>query len=291
VKYLTLAVALSAVLGPAAVAARGVELQDFSQTGSEPSGFVLSAPAHQTEAPKSRDKRNPALAAEFAAMGAEGEEDPELASPLPLQAIRIPAWMRRHSMPVSPDGRTNPVSWPPSPGTPGCAVDAYRPNPALPRQAEQRRAIWYSGMANAACEAGIPVNLFDALIAQESRYNPSAISPKGAAGLAQLMPDRARRLGVRNVWDAVENMRGGARYLRSLLDEFGRFDLALAAYNAGEGRVRGTGRVPRIRETVGYVSRILLTMRDQFARKLNSGGGEIDRIKSEAMTGAAMQQF
>jgi soluble lytic murein transglycosylase-like protein len=86
-------------------------------------------------------------------------------------------------------------------------------------------------------------------------------------------------------------MRGGARYLRSLLDEFGRFDLALAAYNAGEGRVRGTGRVPPIRETVGYVSRILLTMRDQFARKLNSGGGEIDRIKSEAMTGAAMQQF
>ena len=91
-KYLTLAVALSAVLGPAAVAARGVELQDFSQTGSEPSGFVLSAPAHQTEAPKSRDKRNPALATEFAAMGAESEEDPELASPLPLQAIRIPAW-------------------------------------------------------------------------------------------------------------------------------------------------------------------------------------------------------
>ncbi len=146
-------------------------------------------------------------------------------------------------------------------------------------------------MANAACEAGIPVNLFDALLAQESRYNPMALSPKGAAGLAQLMPDRARRLGVRNVWDPMENMRGGARYLRSLLDEFGRFDLALAAYNAGEGRVRGTGRVPRIRETVGYVSRILLTMRDQFARRVKSGEVEIDQINAEAMTGTAMQRF
>jgi hypothetical protein len=291
VKYLTLAVALSTIFAPVAATARRVELQDFSQTGGRPSGFVLGPPTHQTEAPKPREKRTPALAAEFAAMGAASEENPELASPVPPQTIRVPAWMRRHAMPVSPDGQPPLVPWTPSWGKPGCAVDAYRPNPALPRQAELRRAIWYAGMANAACEAGIPVNLFDALLAQESRYNPVALSPKGAAGLAQLMPDRARRLGVRNVWDPVENMRGGARYLRSLLDEFGRFDLALAAYNAGEGRVRGTGRVPRIRETVGYVSRILLTMRDQFARKLNSGGGEMGRIESEAMTGAAMQQF
>jgi soluble lytic murein transglycosylase-like protein len=149
-------------------------------------------------------------------------------------------------------------------------MDAYLPNPALPRQAEQRRALWYPAMADAACKAGVPVNLFDALLTQESRYNPAAISPKGAAGIAQLMPDRARRLGVHNVWDPVQNMRGGARYLRALLDEFGRFDLALAAYNAGEGRVRGIGRVPRIRETVNYVSGILITMRDQFTRRLSS---------------------
>jgi soluble lytic murein transglycosylase-like protein len=120
-------------------------------------------------------------------------------------------------------------------------------------------------MAEAACEAGLPVHLYDALIIQESRYNPVAVSPKGATGLAQLMPSSARTLGVRNIWDPRENMRGGARYLRALLDEFGRLDLALAAYNAGAGRVRATGRVPRIAETIHYVSGILTTMQRQLA--------------------------
>ena len=120
-------------------------------------------------------------------------------------------------------------------------------------------------MAEAACEAGLPVRLFDALIIQESRYNPVAVSPKGATGLAQLMPGSARILGVRNILDPRENMRGGARYLRALLDEFGRFDLALAAYNAGAGRVRATGRVPRIAETIHYISNILVTMQRQLA--------------------------
>jgi soluble lytic murein transglycosylase-like protein len=124
----------------------------------------------------------------------------------------------------------------------------------------------YTTSADAnACEAGVPARLFDALIIQESRYNPVAVSPKGATGLAQLMPASARFLGVRNILDPRENMRGGARYLRALLDEFGRFDLALAAYNAGAGRVRATGRVPRINETIHYVSNILVTMQRQLA--------------------------
>jgi len=110
------------------------------------------------------------------------------------------------------------------------------------------------------------VPLLDALIIQESRYNPFALSPKGASGISQLMPGRARMLGVRDVWNPIENMRGSARYLRSLLDEFGRFDLALAAYNAGEGRVRTRRQIPRIPETIGYVSRILLTMRNGIGR-------------------------
>jgi soluble lytic murein transglycosylase-like protein len=145
-------------------------------------------------------------------------------------------------------------------------------------------------MANAACDAGVPVPLFDALLTQESRYNPVALSPRGAIGLAQLMPDRARRLGVLDAWDPLENMRGGARYLRSLLDDFGRFDLALAAYNAGEGRVRGAGRVPRIRETVNYVSKILLTMRDQYVRRLNAGAGSAETAARPA-PGLTMRQF
>ncbi|WP_292692254.1 MULTISPECIES: lytic transglycosylase domain-containing protein [unclassified Novosphingobium] len=147
----------------------------------------------------------------------------------------------------------------------GCDYPRYAPSPRLPAAAEQRRAIWYPAMAEAACEAGLPVHLFDALIIQESRYNPVAVSPKGATGLAQLMPASARILGVRNILDPRENMRGGARYLRALLDEFGRFDLALAAYNAGAGRVRATGRVPRINETIHYVSSILVTMQRQLS--------------------------
>ena len=112
----------------------------------------------------------------------------------------------------------------------------------------------------------MPVPLLDALIIQESRYNPFALSPKGASGIAQLMPERARILGVRDVWNPIENMRGSARHMRALLDEFGRFDLALAAYNAGEGRVRTRRQVPQIRETVSYVTRILLTMRNEIDR-------------------------
>jgi soluble lytic murein transglycosylase-like protein len=149
-----------------------------------------------------------------------------------------------------------------------CEGKPYAPSPHLLREAERRRAVWYPAMAAAACEAGVPVNLFDALIIQESRYNPVAVSPKGATGLAQLMPSSARILGVRNILDPRENMRGGARYLRSLLDEFGRFDLALAAYNAGAGRVRATGRVPRITETIHYVSNILVTMQRQLSAPL-----------------------
>ena len=147
----------------------------------------------------------------------------------------------------------------------GCDYPRYAPSPQRPAAAEMRRAIWYPAMAEAACEAGLPVRLFDALIIQESRYNPVAVSPKGATGLAQLMPGSARILGVRNILDPRENMRGGARYLRALLDEFGRFDLALAAYNAGAGRVRATGRVPRIAETIHYISNILVTMQRQLA--------------------------
>ena len=146
-----------------------------------------------------------------------------------------------------------------------CWAEPYLPSPQLPDQAERHRAAWYSSMVAAACEAGVPARLFDALIIQESRYNPVAVSPKGATGLAQLMPASARTLGVRNILDPRENMRGGARYLRALLDEFGRFDLALAAYNAGAGRVRATGRVPRITETIHYVSSILVTMQRQLA--------------------------
>ena len=107
-----------------------------------------------------------------------------------------------------------------------------------------------------AIEEGIDPDLFVRLVRQESSFNPDARSLAGAIGLAQLMPGTASYLGV-DPTDPIQNLRGGARYLRQQLDEFGSVPLALAAYNAGPGNVRKYGGIPPFKETQGYVSRIL----------------------------------
>ena len=96
------------------------------------------------------------------------------------------------------------------------------------------------------------------VIEQESHFHTRAVSPKGARGLMQLMPGTARRFGVSRPFDPADNIRGGTQYLKQLLTMFnGRVDLALASYNAGEGRVLDYGnRVPPFRETRDYVKRI-----------------------------------
>ena len=101
--------------------------------------------------------------------------------------------------------------------------------------------------------------LLHAVIEIESGYNAKAVSPKGALGLMQLMPDTARRYAVLDPMDAVQNLKGGARLLRDLLDLFsGNKELALAAYNAGAGAVRvHGGRIPPYAETVRYVPAVL----------------------------------
>jgi soluble lytic murein transglycosylase-like protein len=110
----------------------------------------------------------------------------------------------------------------------------------------------------AAKETGLEPALIHAVIATESGHNPQAISPKGARGLMQLMPATARALHVENPGDPAQNILGGARYLRTLIDDFGSVELALAAYNAGPGRVRTAGnRMPNIRETRLYVPRVM----------------------------------
>jgi len=100
----------------------------------------------------------------------------------------------------------------------------------------------------------LPPTLVHSVIKVESNYNPNAISSKGALGLMQLIPSTARRFGVSNVFNPVENVEGGARYLRYLLDLYhGDFRLALAAYNAGEGAVAKYRGVPPYPETVNYL--------------------------------------
>ena len=120
-----------------------------------------------------------------------------------------------------------------------------------------REAIYLPLIREAELRYRLPRRLLQALIWAESRFNPLAVSPAGAAGLAQLMPATARELGVANRHDPRENIEGGARYLRQMLDRFGSVHLALAAYNAGPGAVRKAGGIPRNRETPCYVRNVL----------------------------------
>jgi hypothetical protein len=103
----------------------------------------------------------------------------------------------------------------------------------------------------------LDASLIRSIIATESGFNARAVSPKGARGLMQLMPATAERLGVKNSFDPEENIRGGVRHFRSLMDNFGNnLTLSLAAYNAGENLVQRLGRVPEIRETRDYVESV-----------------------------------
>jgi soluble lytic murein transglycosylase-like protein len=105
----------------------------------------------------------------------------------------------------------------------------------------------------------IPGELIHAVISVESNYNPNAISPKGARGLMQLMPETAKRFGSNNSSDPRQNILTGSRYLRWLLDFFDEdVELALAAYNAGEAAVVQAGhKIPRFSETQRYVPKVL----------------------------------
>lgn len=144
------------------------------------------------------------------------------------------------------------------PRLPGiCSQESYRPTWWLSADVERRRAAYFPMVTAVACEAGVPLSLLDAMIAQESGYKFWALSSAGAMGIMQLMPETARAAGLSAVFDPLANMRAGARYLRDQLDRFGRVDLALAAYNAGPARRSLlAGMIPAIPETVNYVRTI-----------------------------------
>ena len=112
------------------------------------------------------------------------------------------------------------------------------------------------GPRRAGLDALTFARLFVELIRAESAFDPRAVSPKGAQGLGQLMPDTARALGVTDPFDPAQNLDGAARYFTTQLARFGDVHLALAAYNAGPHRVVEYGGVPPFRETRAYVAKI-----------------------------------
>ena len=133
--------------------------------------------------------------------------------------------------------------------------------PAATKAARTQPALF----AQAAKSHGLDLNLLEAVAWQESRGRMSAVSPKGALGVMQLMPGTAAEMGVRPD-DLADNIRGGALYLRRQLDRFGgSVPLALAAYNAGPGAVLRYGGIPPYRETRDYVARIMNRWRPAVA--------------------------
>ena len=136
---------------------------------------------------------------------------------------------------------------------------SYLPGTAARKARPADRQRFSPLVEQAARDYQLDQALLHAVIAVESDYNPHAVSERGAVGLMQLMPQTARRYGVRNPRDPAQNIRGGARYLRDLMEKFDNdLTLTLAAYNAGEDAVvRHGNRVPPYRETRSYVPRVL----------------------------------
>jgi soluble lytic murein transglycosylase-like protein len=104
---------------------------------------------------------------------------------------------------------------------------------------------------------GVDPELVRAMVEVESGFAVRAVSPKGAAGLMQIMPGTGRDLGLADAFDGANNLEAGIRYMRALLDAYNDERLALAAYNAGPGRVKKGGTVPDIPETRAYVDKVL----------------------------------
>lgn len=171
-------------------------------------------------------------------------------------------------MEISPDGvvsvrdGSGEAAWTivqgPSETTQDLALEIDVPAGALTNIDQANIPSRFAGaVQNAAGAAGISPALLSALVWQESRWNPAAVSPKGAVGLTQLMPQTARELGV-DPTDPVANLAGGARYLRQLLNSFdGNVEKALAAYNAGPSRVVKANGIPAIPETRAYVASVV----------------------------------
>jgi soluble lytic murein transglycosylase-like protein len=140
--------------------------------------------------------------------------------------------------------------------TPKYKKSRSTPDGQIPAYVGSYRGEYLEAAKAAARRHSVPEDLFLRLVQQESGWNPGAVSPKGATGLAQLMPGTASLLGV-DAADPMQNLDGGARYLKMMYDRFGTWKLALAAYNAGPLAVEESGGIPPYEETENYVGSIL----------------------------------
>jgi soluble lytic murein transglycosylase-like protein len=143
----------------------------------------------------------------------------------------------------------------------------------IPQGATARRTELWPTVEEAARSHGIDPRLVDLVIRMESGYNPRAVSPKGARGIMQLMPQTASLYNVGNAFDPLQNIRAGVHYLKDLLQRFNsNIALALAAYNAGPGAVERSGGVPPYDETENYVKAILMAYRGDANLPTLTGG-------------------
>ncbi len=135
--------------------------------------------------------------------------------------------------------------------------DTFAPLPAAPPAAAGPQPFYRDLVEAAAKKYNLDADLITSVIAVESNFDPKAVSRKNARGLMQLLPETAAQLGVKNIDDPAENIDGGTRYLRDLLQKYNNnLALALAAYNAGPEKVQLYGRVPPYAETISYVRRV-----------------------------------
>jgi soluble lytic murein transglycosylase-like protein len=151
----------------------------------------------------------------------------------------------------------------PAPAKP---AEAPEPKPTAPARITLDDLIRVSSARH-----GLDPDLIRSMIAAESAGNARAVSPKGAAGLMQIMPGTARVLGVENVFDPGNNVEAGTTYIRQLLDRYGHdLALALAAYNAGPGKVQAYRGLPPYRETDAYIRRVITSFNNQKSNKERS---------------------
>jgi soluble lytic murein transglycosylase-like protein len=167
-----------------------------------------------------------------------------------------------------------------SPSSSGTAEGFFR----VPQALEAASSL--TEMIRAAAQRhGVSEQLVSAVIRVESGFNARAVSRKGARGLMQLMPGTAAILGVRDSFDPMDNIDGGVRHLRGLLDRFGNnVSLALAAYNAGEGAVNSYGGIPPYPETQAYVGRILSIVGGSEALAASIPGSTYRYVESDGAT-------